>query len=344
MTRTISPSWAVPTARLILPASAPRPQWLAARRRGLGGSDASTVVGLNHNSSRYALWLDKTGRGTERDDNDAMEWGRRQEPVIRQWFTDTTGIRVRRAGLMQSKTHPFQLVSLDGMAGDGGICEWKTTSWRTEDAEVWQDGDVPDHAELQVQHGMAVTGRSHAHCVVLIDGRKPLHRVIPRDDKLIAELVEIERAFWADYVLADVEPPLDDSTATSDALKARYSITDPNKVIAAGPGVGHVIARWLSAKDLVKKTEREANGAENELRALLGDAEALAILGEERLTLKQNGTFSSSRFAKDHPELAAELQRPTTALDTARLKTEQPELYTQYRARVLRISKPKKGA
>lgn len=344
MPKAVALRWAAPTARLILPASAPRPQWLAARRRGLGGSDASTIVGLNPHSSRYALWLDKTGRGTEQDDNEAMEWGRRQEPVIRQWFTDTTGIPVRRAGLMQSKANPFQLVSLDGMAGDGGICEWKTTSWRTDDAEVWQDGDVPDHAELQVQHGLAVTGRSHAHCVVLIDGRKPLHRVIQRDDKLIAELAELERAFWADYVIADVEPPLDASTATSNALKARYSITDPGKVIAAGPEVDHVIARLNTAKLLAKQAESQAAAVETELRALLGDAEALAILGEERLTLKQNGTFSSSRFAKDHPDLAADLQRPSTVLDTGRLKVEHLELYTQYRARVLRISKPKKGA
>lgn len=334
--------WSTPAARLLLRADVPRAEWLAARRLGLGGSDASTVVGLNPYESRYSLWLDKTGRGTEKDDSAAMEWGRRLEPVIAEWFVDTVRVPVRRAGLMQSRSNPWQLVSVDRLTADGGIAEFKTTSWRTEDAEVWQDGQVPDHAELQSQHGLAVTGRSHSHCVVLIDGRTPLHKVIERDDSLIPELTGIESRFWDTYVLADVEPPVDGSESTTEALRRRYAVVDPDRIIAGGTEVADLVAEFELAKRTAKDADTEVDRVGNKLRQLIGDAEAVAVLGQQLASLRQNGNFSPSRFAKDHPDLFADLQVPATAFDLEALKRDHPHLYAQYRARVLRTHKPKK--
>jgi putative phage-type endonuclease len=337
--------WAVPAARLLLPVDAPREQWLEARRLGLGGSDASTVAGINPRNSCYALWLDKTGRAREKEQTDAMEWGLRLEPAIAQWFTDVTGIPVRRAGLMQSIANPFQQVSLDGMTADGGIAEWKTTSWRTEDAEIWLDGDVPDHAEIQTQHGMAVTGRSHAHVAVLIDGRTPLRKVVERDDELIAVLTDLERDFWHAYVLADVEPPVDGSEATTEALKQRYA-TASTEVVSAGRDVADLREQLIDAKQVVKDAEARVDEIGNVLRAKCGTATDLAVMGEILVTLHQNGTFNKARFAADHPDLVDEFTATAPVFDLPRLKTERPDLYQQYRARVLRTPKPKpaKGA
>ena len=90
-------SWACPDAQLILPYDAPRDLWLAERRKGLGGSDASTIAGVNRFSSRYAVWLDKTGDLPEQDLTAAMRMGNLLEPVLIRMFTEDTGIEVRRA-------------------------------------------------------------------------------------------------------------------------------------------------------------------------------------------------------------------------------------------------------
>lgn len=325
-------------ARLLLRADVPREEWLTARRSGIGGSDASTVLGLNPYSSRYSLWLDKTGRATEQPDNDAMEWGRRLEPVIREWFTDTTGIQVRRSGLLQSKMHPWQLFSPDGIAADGGITELKTTSWRTADAEVWLDGQVPDHAELQSQHGMAVTGRTHSHCVVLIDGRKPLHKVVARDESLITDLTVAEWSFWTNHVLADVEPPVDGSGATTTALKARYAL-GTNEVISAGTEVDELIERRDRAKQRAKAVEDEVAELDNQLRAQFGHASGLAVQGLVKATYVQNGQFSQKRCLAENPDLADQYLSFGPMFDVERFKAEQPEVWARYRARVLRIPK-----
>jgi len=115
------------------------------------------------------------------------------EPVLRQVFTEDTGLVVHRRGLMRSKAHPFMQVSLDGNVGDGGIFESKTTNWRLKDQ--WDDDQVSDHAEVQVQHGLAVTGRSHAHVVALIDGSNFQVRRVERDDRFISLLTEMEEEF-----------------------------------------------------------------------------------------------------------------------------------------------------
>lgn len=329
--------WRMPAAQLVLPADAPLDQWRAARRAGIGGSDASTVLGLNPYSSLLSLWLDKTGRLKDRGDTPATEWGRRLEPLIADWFADSTGIPVRRAGLVRSRTEPWQQVTVDRLTADGGIAEFKTTSWRTEDADIWRDGDVPDHAEVQSQHGLAVTGRTHAHVVVLIDGRNPIHRVVERDDALIADITMLERNFWETHVLCDAEPPADGRPATTAALKRRYPTTDPNKMVAGSDIEADLADRLLAAKQAVKDAETVHDELENQLRQAIGDAELLAVQGLERATLKQNGTFSEKRFAAEHPEMHRRFMVDQPRFHLPSFKETHPELYAKYRARVLRV-------
>lgn len=331
--------WSCPDARLILPADAPRQEWLAQRRKGIGGSDASTVAGVNPWESLYGLWLDKTGRGKEKDQTAAMRWGTLFEPALRQAFTEDTGIPVRRAGLMQAKTRPWQLVSVDGLTEDGGLFESKTTNWRL--AEEWDDDQIADHAEVQVQHGLAVTGRSHAWVVCLVDGRDFQIRRVERDEELIKTLTGMEARFWAEHVMADIEPPV--TWESLPAVKARYAgvpetasqtFTDETPLLA-------LLDALAEAKEQVKDAEHAKADAEAKLRALIGDNEQLVAGNKLYATCKANGTFAATRFAADHPDLAATLTVPKPSLDVEAVKRDHPHLYEQYRARVLRTPKPK---
>lgn len=329
-------NWATPQAKLVLRADAPRDEWLAARRLGLGGSDMSTVAGVNQYSSLYALWMDKTGRAEEKQQTRRMRMGHLLEPIVAELFTEMTGIPVRRAGLMRHRLNEWMQVSVDRLSADGGICEYKTTNWRTNDAEVWLDGDVPDHAEVQSQWGMAVTGRSHAHAMVLIDGHEALHRVIPRDDVLIEDLIDMGHRFWHDLVLADQEPDIDGSDATGSALRRRYATTEPGSVATATVTALEIFDEWRAGKAAEQLGKSRAAAAENKLRGLVGDHETLEVLGKALVTCKQNGTFAEARFREDLPEVAAEFATTKTAVDVDRLKTARPDLYAAYRARVLR--------
>lgn len=271
--------WAMPDASVVLSADAPRVDWLDMRRRGIGGSDASTVVGVNRYSSRFELWLDKTGRLEEREASARMEAGTRLEPVLRSWFTDKTGIAIRRQGLARSKRNPIQQVSLDGLTEDGGIFEGKTTGWHM--AEEWEDDQVSDHAEIQSQHALAVTGRSHAWVAVLIDGWDFQVRRVDRNDSLIETLTTMELEFWDRHIVGDTEPPI---TAPVDLniVKKRYPTVEQADV-QVHPGLFRDLAAALAdIKAAEKAATAEKKTIEAQLRNMIGDA-GEAYIGDEKV-------------------------------------------------------------
>ncbi|MCV2395959.1 YqaJ viral recombinase family protein [Actinotalea sp. M2MS4P-6] len=330
-------TWACPDATLVLPADAPREKWLAARRAGIGGSDASTVAGVNRWGSRYELWLDKTGRLPEQPETPAMRMGNLLEPLIAQLFTEETSIATQRKGLMRSRARTWQQVSVDRLTDDHGLLECKATNWRL--AEEWDDGQVADHAEIQVQHALAVTGRSHAWVAVLIDGRDFRFERVERDERLIEVLTDMEDRFWRDHVLADLAPAMEANAL--DVVKDLYATVVLDARQAEAPDVVRdALARRESAMKAIKTAEVMKAIAEAELIEAVGDAEALLDGERTLLTRKANGTFAAARFAAAHPDVAAQYMTKA-ALDLDRLKDERPDLYAQYRARVLRPTKEK---
>ncbi|GAA1806960.1 YqaJ viral recombinase family nuclease [Nesterenkonia flava] len=331
--------WACPHANLVLRADAPREEWLAARRQGIGGSDASAILGVNKYSSAYQVWLDKTGRGTEKEETMAMRMGNLLEPIVVQLFEEETGIRTRRAGLMRSKEHAYLQVSVDRLTADGGLLECKTSNGFL--SHEWEDGQVPDHAELQVQHGLAVTGRSHAWVAGLLDGREFFVRRIDRDEDLIRIIIEQGERFWHDHVLADEAPAV--TAVDYEPLKARFRTADEGAAVTVDRTTLVVLrAEYEAAHEAEKTAVEQKKEAAAKIRELAKEADTLkSPEGEVFFTIKQNGVFSASQFEKEHPDIAKSFLVPTEKLDAKKLQENHPELHKQYRARTLRLPKLK---
>jgi putative phage-type endonuclease len=312
-----------------------RARWLAVRRVGLGGSDVSTVVGLNKWSSRYELWLDKTGQLPLVDEqSEAAEMGALLEPVVRDRFARSWGLEVRQVGTLRSARWPWMLTNPDGLCSDGAGLECKTCSvWM---AHEWAGGQTADHAELQAQWGMAVTGLDHWWVAVLIGGQHSEYRLITRDQELIDELVAISGRFWRDHVLAQVPPPLDGSSACTELLRDRYPVAHDNRAVEVDPDVRDeitLLAEKTAAGEKAAKADRDA--LKNRVRGLLGDAERLVCGEQEIATWRNTGQFCEARFRAAHPDLAARYVTTVEVVDTDRLAADHPELHTAFRARVL---------
>lgn len=304
-------TWSCPDAQLVLPADAPRERWLEARRSGIGGSDASTVAGVNRWGSRYELWLDKTGRLPERPETQAMRMGTLLEPLVAQLFTEETGIATRRAGLMRSRTRPWQMVSVDRLTEDTGILECKVTNWRL--AGEWDDGQVADHAEIQTQHAMAVTGRTHAWVAVLIDGRDFRFERVERDERLIEVLTDMEHRFWHEHVLADVAPAMEANAL--DVVKDVYSEVRIDARQADDPArVRDAIARRAAAEAEIKAAKVRKDVAEAEIVEAIGDAEALLDADRTLATRKAITAhrLDAKALAEALPDVAEQFTVPST--------------------------------
>ncbi|MCL8208649.1 MAG: YqaJ viral recombinase family protein [Actinomycetia bacterium] len=301
----IRPPWLATPVPLVRTDTLPRDEWLAWRRRGLGGSDAAAVLGVSRYKSPWDVWADKMGLTPPDDPGEAAYWGQRLEPLVAEEFARRTGIAVASwPYLLQHPEHPWMLANLDRVTGDGGILECKTTHPRH--AAEWDDDGIPVEYLCQVQHYLAVTGAPHAWVAVLIGGQDFRTTRIERDAAFIADLIALEAAFWR-RVASRIPPEPDGSPAARRTLLQLYP--EATRDEAALPPDAEAWARAYleaAAREAAAATDKER--AAQALMALLGDARA--------------GTAGPYRVA----------WTPTTQrrLDLDRLKAEHPDLYAAY--------------
>lgn len=187
-----------------------RQAWLEERRKGIGSSDAAIITGDSPWGSEYALAAEKRGLAeVEERGSPVLDYGRRVESVVAEIYAEQTGRRLERVNVTRHHprfpelfAHPDRRV-----VGEKRLVECKT-AWRP-----WDPDDVPRHYQVQVQHQMACTGAEVTDVALLAAFAEFRVYEVPRDEAVIAELVELELAWWARYVVGDEMPPLDDSAA-----------------------------------------------------------------------------------------------------------------------------------
>lgn len=202
-----------------------REEWLVNRRKGLGGSDCSAVIGFNPYKSNVDLWREKTGRTEQEDISDKpyVKYGTQAERYLRELFKlDYPQYKVDYVenNSFYNPKYPFARASLDGWLTDGsgrkGILEIKTTEILSAGQRAkWKDR-IPDNYFCQVLFYMAVIEADFAvlkaQIKTVIDGDVRLetkHYKIERADvqEDIDYLMNACRDFWQ-YVKDDKEPPL----------------------------------------------------------------------------------------------------------------------------------------
>ena len=140
-------------------------EWLV-NRKGIGGSDASAILGLNPYKTNQELWMEKKGQMSPVDisGKSYVKYGNDAEPLLRALFAlDYPEYKVEYYdnNMIINKKYPWAHASLDGelMDPDGrrGILEIKTTNiLQSIQWEKW-DNRIPDNYYIQVLHYLLVT-------------------------------------------------------------------------------------------------------------------------------------------------------------------------------------------
>ena len=140
-------------------------KWLDARH-GIGGSDASAVIGKNPYKSNQDLWMEKTGRAIPPDisGKDYVEYGHKAEPLLRELFAlDYPEYKVEyfEDNMIRNEKYPWAHASLDGeltdQNGRKGILEIKTTNILQSIQRVKWNDRIPDNYYIQILHYLLVT-------------------------------------------------------------------------------------------------------------------------------------------------------------------------------------------
>ena len=294
-----------------------REDWLAERRKSLGGSDVGAILGLNRWRSPYSVWADKRGLLPDEPENEAMRTGRDLEPYVLQRFREASGLKTRRVNaIIRNSDFPHLHANVDSMVvGQSAGVEAKTAS--ALNTRLFRGAEFPGSYYAQCVTYLAVTEAVRWYLAVLIMGREfkiyQLTRIqsdtcpdwcessvyVPQDE-LDALAMQAAR-FWQ-MVEAGTPPPVDGAQSTTEALDAIYSDDEDTEADLAD--LHDDVAALIAVQDRIKALKAVADGYKNiikdRMQTATRGASALATV-TWRTQLRR--TLDVKRLAADHPEI-----------------------------------------
>lgn len=294
-------------------------EWHELRKSGIGGSEVSTIMGLNKYETPYELWLLKTNRAkaTDLSGNQAVEWGHRLEPLVAQKFADAhPELKVKnRNATFVDREHLWRHANIDRQVtepdGTKAVLEIKTVG--TYRAKDWYDG-VPPYYLTQVTMYCLVTGWKRAYVAALVGGQDYREYVVEPDEADLEAVAKAVDGFWLDYVQADVPPALVGTESESRALLQQFPICGQDYIDG-------------TQEEDAELSEYEANMAsirelKDEIAKLEDDNRLITNRLKERIGEHQ-GLFT--------PCYQVKWARGTrTSLDSKALKKAEPKLWAKY--------------
>jgi putative phage-type endonuclease len=294
---------------------------LEERRLGVGGSEVAAALGKNPYYPARRLYYEKIGKLKPKDlsDNFWVESGTAQEEFIRSWFTKRTGYKVEHSGrfICHQKYH-YMYGNVDGIGtdenGDKFVLEIKTTN--AFNAKEWKDDKIPLHYEFQLLYYLILTGCSYGYLYCSIGGREPILKKVELDEPTKEYIINGVRHFWEEYVMKEVEPPVDGSEACEELIEEMFpAVISDNQIQLASDKINPMIINREIWKRQIDELNEKVKEVDNFLKATVEGT---------------MGAFTDRYMIRYNEE-------PRKALDQAKVKKEYPDVY----ANCLKESKPK---
>ena len=201
--------------------------WHEVRSKHIGGSEIAALFGLSTFTSKWQLWMEKSGRIPPEDisNNKAVQAGTFLESGIAAWAAHRWGMSVSKVtDYYTADDTPGMGASFDFITAEGHPVEIK---WSSSFVSHWEyEGetiiDAPEAYILQVQHQLACTDAEYGWLIALIRD-EPRRMKIPRNDNIIGAIKGEVTSFW-NSIAAGVEPEADLSV-DGDAIARLMEVT-----------------------------------------------------------------------------------------------------------------------
>ncbi len=301
--------------------SANHKNWLASRTGGIGSSEVATLLGVNPWQTPYQLWLAKTGRVPQvEQENFLMKAGHYLEDAISKFCADETGLDIIKSSAAEfvviNKEKPFLRVSPDRYA-------WLPNSKHSNDNKVIieckstqnsiDENDIPKHWFVQVMYQLGVCELDKATIAWLTQGREFGYKWLEFDKEFFNDVIvaEVER-FWIDNILGGKEPALMD---IQDVL-TKYPRHREGLCVDATDELIETYNELKETNAEIKRLTALKSAAEEKIKLAMGEAEMIVIPATNDNPQK---TLASWRASKESEKFDADL-----------FKTENPEMYAKY--------------
>ena len=243
-------------------------EWHNARKQSVGGSDISTICGLNPFQSAYHLWAVKTGKIENTvEENWAIRFGKAfEEPILNLWAEEHPEFEVFQTGTYQDNLLPFRHANPDALARHKETGEWVVIEVKT-GRQTWET--VPAGYRAQVLHYLDILDLDRAF-IVAVAGMTWYDIEIKRDEFEI----EVQRQMAIDFmeaVFADQKPEWDGSESTYQAVRYQHpDISDEEVEIDS-------LHLLVNAQDEFDKAEQELRKIKSQVLDAMGKAKSAYI-------------------------------------------------------------------
>lgn len=310
-----------------------RSEWLAARRKGIGGSDEHHVYSEPPYGCARLLWFDK--RGVEPDYpgeyTALMERGHDLEEPVAQLYARRTGRTLIRRETLRSTEHPWALVNIDREIAPiddrgPGVLEIKTTNlWGFR--KIKTEGLLPGYV-LQLQHALLVTGLQWgAFAVCHPDSWQIVCFDVARDETLIASMIDAGARFWRQVEhgpMPEALPEIDRRCQScswrrqcrGEALlkAARIPKDDAAMAIEQATDLDDIVADYREAKKVFDDAEETLDIVKDALKSRLGERQAVQTDGTRIYYREQvSMRVDSQGLRVKYPEIFKEVQKPSVS-------------------------------
>ena len=235
--------------------------WHELRSQHVGGSDVAALFGLSPYSSRWQLWMEKSGKLSPEDisGNKAVQAGTFLESGIASWAAHRWSMELTKVNDYYTVDDcPGMGASFDYIANNGAPVEIKWSArgygWNYNGEEI---DEAPENYLLQVQHQLACTTSDHAWLVALIDD-EPRRMKIPRNDNIIDAIKHEIKLFWKS-IDEGKEPEPD--YATDVAAITKLMGTLPKSDVVLDDADAPLFAAYKAAKEEEKVAAARADEA-----------------------------------------------------------------------------------
>ncbi len=261
--------------------TANRPEWLEARRAGVGASDIAAIMGISPWSTPFQVWASKVAEIPEDEGSEAMRMGRALEGfILDQWELANQEV-FDRDQLIRSTDVPIMMATPDGITRTPMPGSRPAVAEAKNRAE-WSWDSVPEHYYAQVQWQLAVTGYQIAYLIVLFAGRHLEPFEIEADHDYQTAQILAAGEFWK-LVEANEPPPTD---GADNPLMASLWPYHTEQAVEIGADAAIELYEARSA-DRVASEHRDA--AEASVKSMLGEADTAVVDQQVIATWRNNG-------------------------------------------------------
>lgn len=271
--------------------------WHEIRAKGIGGTHVGVICGYSRWDSPMSLWAVKTGRiEKDREENTAMEWGNRLEPVVIDKFADEHPelTILRDVGMWKHSEREWQIANPDALyyteSGELGVLEIKTGAYK----EDWIDpytGElkVPLSYMAQVQWYLQVFGAKEAWIAALIGGREYIEQKISADTfEQEANMARVE--LFRKHLLEDTQPDFDGANATLETIRKMHPEIEDVEV-----ELGELGEHYLETLSNYEYAQAEMNEIKSKVLDVMEKAKHGAVSGRVIVT-RQAGRGGNPPF------------------------------------------------